>query len=71
MGLLDLAVRVLQQQRIAAVQHPGTPVGERRGILAECRAAATGLDTDDFDAGIGEKGVKQADGSWIRRRRRR
>ena len=35
MRLLDLAVLVLQQQRVRAVQHAGPAVGERRGVLAE------------------------------------
>ena len=60
--LLHLAVRVLQQQRIAAVQHAGTPVGERRGVLAEPVAAAAGLDAEQRARRASrDEGMEQAD----------
>ena len=37
MRLLDLAVLVLQQQRVAALQHAGRAVRERRRVLPEAR----------------------------------
>ena len=37
-GFLNLAVLVLQQQRIGAVQHAGPAIGERRGVMAEATA---------------------------------
>ena len=60
-GLLDLPVLVLQQQRIAALQHAGRAVGERRGVLAEARAAAARLDADDLHAAIRHERMEHAD----------
>ena len=48
-GLLDLAVLVLQQHGIGAVQHARAAVRQRRGVVARARAAAAGLDADDLD----------------------
>ena len=62
MGFLDLAVRILQQQGVAAVQHSGTAVGDSGSVVAEPRAAPTGLHADDLDPGVGNKGVEGADG---------
>src|SRR6202158_3567948 len=61
MRFLNLAVSILQQHRIAPMQYPWPAVHQRGRILAQSRASAAGLDTDDVDAAIAEKGVKQAD----------
>ena len=43
------------------MQHPRTAQAQRGCVLAESGAAPSGLDAQDFDLGIAEEGVKQAD----------
>ena len=52
--LLDLTVRILQQERITALQHPRRAVGERGGVLPETAAAATGLETEQLDSPVAD-----------------
>ena len=52
MRLLDLAIRILQQQRIGAVQHARAAVAQRRRIRAKFPATAAGFNADDLDAAI-------------------
>ena len=70
---LDLAVLVLQQQRVAALQHARRAVRERRGVLAEARPDAAGLDAEQLDAGVAARtdGTGRSRSSRRRRRRRR
>src|SRR5437762_13700811 len=44
MSLLDLAVLVLQQHRVRPMQHAGSSERDRRGVLAQARAATIALD---------------------------
>src|SRR5215831_8348890 len=62
MRLLDLAIRVLQQQGVRSVEHAGTAVGDRGSVLAKASAPPAGLDADDLDRGIGDKGMEGTDG---------
>src|SRR5215831_5434061 len=62
MRLLNLAIRVLQQQRVRSVEHAGTAVGDRGSVLTKAGATPAGLDADDLDRGIGHKGMEGTDG---------
>ena len=61
MRLLHLAVRVLEQHRVAAVQHARAAEGERRRIVAEPGAAAARLDAEQAHAGVPQERMEQAD----------
>jgi hypothetical protein len=54
--LLDLPVAVVEQQRVASVQDAGTPVRDRRGMLAERVAASAGLDAEQRHLPVGDEG---------------
>src|SRR5260370_34834549 len=64
----DLAVLVLQNVSVGAVEDAGPSAdktlcgGEARGVLAELAAAATGFNANEFDTGIAEELVKEANG---------
>ena len=58
---LDLAVVVLQQQRIRALQHAGPAVGERRGVVAELLARAARFDADDLHRRVADERMEHAD----------
>src|ERR1700716_1554345 len=62
MGLLDLALRVLQEHREAALQHAGAAIRKRCGIVSETLAAASRLDTDDGNGLVRHEGMECADG---------
>jgi hypothetical protein len=59
--LLDLAVRVLQQQRVAALQHARRAVGERGGVLAEATAAAASLEPEQRHFRVADQGMEESD----------
>src|SRR5262245_11335019 len=61
MGLLDLAVLVVEQYRIGAVQHARLAVTQGRRVLAERAAAASGLDAVERHAAVAEERMEQAD----------
>jgi hypothetical protein len=52
MRLAYLAEGILQNQRVAALQYPGRPKGERGRIVAEPGAAPARLDAFELDLGI-------------------
>ena len=53
MRLQDLAVLVLHDRRVRAVQHPGKPAGGQRRAVAPALEALPGrLDPDELDLGI-------------------
>src|SRR5260370_29829203 len=64
----DLAVLVLQNVSVGAVEGAGPSAdktlcgGEAGGVLAELAAAATGFNANEFDTGIAEELVKEANG---------
>ena len=57
-----LAVRVLQQVRQAAVQHPRLAGHQRRGVLVAVDARSAGLDADQLHRVVRHERVEQADG---------
>src|SRR3546814_13540067 len=57
----DLAVLVLEQIGLVAVENAGATAREAGGVLA-VEAFARGFDTDALDAGIVEEGMEQAGG---------
>src|SRR3546814_20677060 len=57
----DLAVLVLEQIGLVAVENAGATAREAGGVLA-VEAFARGFDTDDLDAGLVEEGMDKADG---------
>src|SRR3546814_8122475 len=57
----DLAVLVLEQIGLVAMEDTGATPGEAGGVLA-VEALARGLDADDLDPRIVEEGMEQADG---------
>ncbi len=59
---LHLAILILQQQRVRAMQHTGPASGHARSIVSQPRAAAAGFHAIDLHAGIAEEGMEQADG---------
>ena len=64
-GLEDLAVLVLEEQRPGAVQHPGDAAGHRRAVAARLEAQSPGLDADEpsrcvEEPGEGADGVRPA-----------
>src|SRR5687767_2090808 len=61
MRFLHLAIGVLQERGVAAVQHAGTPVADRRGVLAEPAAAPPGLEAEQGHARITDECAKEAD----------
>jgi hypothetical protein len=62
MRLLHLAVLILQQHRVAAVENARTPRAQRCGILTEPGAAPARLDADDLHRRIPDEGMEDADG---------
>src|SRR4030095_14294863 len=62
MRLLDLAVVVVEEQRIASMQHTGTAVRDGRGRLAERLSAAARFDAEQGHARVVHERMKQADG---------
>ena len=61
MGFGNLAVLILQQIGLVAVQDAGRAAGQAGGMLL-LQALARRLDTEHLDVGIVEEGVEQADG---------
>ncbi len=63
----DLAVAILQDVGVGALQHAGTRAsvtlrgGEARGVFAEFIAAAAGFDAHHFYFGIAQKRIEEAD----------
>ena len=62
MGLVDLAVFVLQQVGLGAVEHAGAPGGKGGGMLGGVDAIPAGLDAHELDAVVVQEGVERADG---------
>jgi hypothetical protein len=62
MGLGDLAVLVLKQIGLVAMQNARHAAGQAGGMLVGVHAMAACLDADHLDRGIVEEGVEQADG---------
>ena len=60
-GALDLSVRVLHEVGSIAVQDPGTPGAERRGVPARREAVSGRFDPVQLDVRVVEKGVEQPD----------
>ncbi len=64
----DLTVFVLQDVSVSALKDAGASAdktlcgGETRGVFAELAAAATRFNANEFDTGITEELVKEADG---------
>ena len=73
----DLAVFVLQDVGVGALQNAGARAGEAlmggetRGVFAKLVAAAAGFDADHFYVSIVQKFDGRGRWSWSRRRRRR
>ncbi len=61
MGVLDLAVLVLQQIGLVAVEHARAAAGDR-GRVQLVQAMARGLDPDQAHALVGQERVEHADG---------
>src|ERR1700753_49312 len=67
MGGSDLAVFVLQDVGVRALQHAGTRTckalrgAEARGVVADFFAAAAGFDADHFYVGVAQESVEEAD----------
>ena len=59
MGFGDLAVLVLQQIGLVAVEDAGRAARDARGMGAAFDAMARGFDTDDLDAFVIEKRVER------------
>ena len=62
MRIGDLAVIVHQEIGAVAVQHAGLAAGKRGGMFAALDPVARRLDAVDFDGGIIQEGMEQADG---------
>ena len=60
MRLLHLAVRVLQDHGVGALQHAGRAGRERRGVLPQPVAGAAGLHADELDV-VREQRMKEPD----------
>src|SRR6266478_4853539 len=64
----DLAVAILQDVGVGALQHAGARAGitlrggETRGVFAEFTPAAAGFDADHFYFGVAQESVEKADG---------
>ena len=58
----DLAVLVLQDVRIGALQNARRAAPEAGRVLAQRRAAAAGLDADEPHLAVGEELIERADG---------
>ena len=58
----DLAVFVLQDVGICPLQDSRRSAAEAHCVIAQRRAAAASLDTDEADLLVGEKFVEGADG---------
>src|SRR5271163_3180298 len=61
MGLANLAQFVLQQVGFVAVQDADTALRNRGGVMGSTDAEAGGLDANQFDFGILDKRIEQAD----------
>ena len=59
--LVDLAVRVLQEVRLRAVQDALLPAADRRGVAAGLHALAAGLRAEERDGRVVDEGVERAD----------
>ena len=63
----DLAVFVLQNVSVGALEHPGARAGETlgsaeaRGVFAQFFAAAAGFDADHFYVGVSQESVEKTD----------
>ena len=55
-----LAVFVLHHVAVAAVQHAGRTVRQRRGMIAWLRRSAAGFDADQFDFFVLDERIKHA-----------
>jgi hypothetical protein len=59
--LLDLAMLVLKNDRVAALQHPCATETERGGIVAESGPATARLHAEQLDTAVREERMEQAD----------
>ena len=62
MRFQNLAVRILQQIGLGAVQHAGRAFGERGGVMGRFHPLARRLDAMNGDVGIVEERMEQPDG---------
>src|SRR5713226_4083392 len=64
----DLAVTILQDVGVSALQHAGARAGitlrggKARSVLAEFGAAAAGFDANHFYIGVAQESVEEANG---------
>ena len=55
-----LAVAVLEDVAVAAVQHAGLALAQGGGVLARLGAPAARLDADQLHAGVADEGIEHA-----------
>ena len=58
LSLLNLAMRILEQERVAPMQDTGLAVDDGGRMLSESIANTTSLDTNDLDTGITQERMK-------------
>src|SRR6185312_792212 len=58
----DLAVGILEQIAVGALENARRSAGEARGMVAKAGAASTGLHTDELDGRVFEKRMENANG---------
>ena len=61
MRFLHLAICVVQQNRVTAMQYTGGAGGQRGGVFTQSRTTAAGFHADQLGAGIRQQRVKQTD----------
>jgi len=57
----DLAVFILQQVAVSALEHARSTARKRRRMIAQRAAAAAGFDANQFHSGVRKKRVEDAD----------